>query len=82
MSLTKRNEVGSIEVVPGGHIQVRMDTVVEEDGVELSRSYHRHVCHPDSDMTQEEKQVQDIAAIIHTDEIKAAWEKFKSERDQ
>ena len=82
MSLTKRSEIGSLEVVPGGHIQVRMDTIIEEDGVELSRSYHRHTCHPDSDMTQEEKQVQDIAVIVHTDEIKAAWEKFKAERDQ
>ena len=82
MSLIKRLEIGSIEVLPAGHIQVRMDTIIEEDGVDLSRSYHRHVCHPDSDMTHEEKQVQDIAAIVHTDAIKAAWEKFKAERDQ
>ena len=81
MSLTKRSEIGSLEVVPGGHIQVRMDTIIEEDGVEVSRSYHRHVCHPDSDITQEEKQVQDVAAVVHTAECKEAWEKVKAERD-
>ena len=73
MSLTKRTEIGSIEILIGGHIQVRKDTIIEEDGVELSRTYHRHVCHPDSDVTKEDQQVQDVAGVVHTDECKAAW---------
>jgi len=53
MALTKRMEIGSIEVLPMGQIQVRTDTIVEEDGVQLSKSYHRHVVEPNSDISNE-----------------------------
>ena len=43
MAITKRTENDKIEVVNKWNIQVRTATVIEEDGVELSRSYHRHV---------------------------------------
>ena len=44
MAITKETIVGQIEVVTEHkHIQVRMDTVIKEDGVELSRRNHRHV---------------------------------------
>ncbi len=44
MALTERFENDKIEVV-GTYkaIQVRKATVIEKDGVELSRSFHRHV---------------------------------------
>ena len=44
MALTKETQIGKIEVV-GKHkfVQVRTDTVVMEDGEELSRKYHRHL---------------------------------------
>ena len=74
MSLIKRMEIGSLEVLPNGQIQVRTDTIIEEDGIELSRSYHRHIFYPDSDVTKEDQRVQDVAAVVHTDECKAAWE--------
>ena len=43
MAITKETQIGKIEVV-GKHkfVQVRTDTVVIEDGEELSRKYHRH----------------------------------------
>ena len=48
MAITKRTEQDKIEVVGEfKHIQVRTATVIEEDGVELSRSFHRHVVAPD-----------------------------------
>ena len=48
MALTERTEIGSINVLPMGQIQVRTDTIIERDGVEISRTYHRHVVEPDS----------------------------------
>jgi hypothetical protein len=49
MALTERKEIGSIEVLPLGQIQVRTDTVIDRDGVEISRTYHRHVLEPGSE---------------------------------
>ena len=44
MAITKTTEIGQIEIVSEfKHIQVRTDTVIKEDGTELSRKYHRHV---------------------------------------
>ena len=47
MAITKRTEQDKIEVVGKfKHIQVRTATVIEEDGVEISRSFSRHVVAP------------------------------------
>ena len=48
MAITKETEIGKMEVVTEyKHIQVRTDTVIKEDGKELSRTFHRHVIKPD-----------------------------------
>ena len=77
MALTEKIEIGSIEVLPRGQIQVRTDTVIEKDGVEISRAYHRHVIEPDGDITNEDQRVKDIATVAHTAEVKTAWEEHK-----
>jgi len=41
--------------------------------VELSRSFHRHVLHPDSDISGEPQETQDICNAVWTDEVKQAW---------
>jgi len=74
MALTERTEQDKIEVVGSfKHVQVRTATVIERDGVEISRSFHRHVVAPDADITGESTEVQAICAAVHTDEIKAAY---------
>ena len=74
MAITKRTEQSKIEIVkPFNYIQVRTDTIVEEDGVELSRSYHRHVIGPDADVSGESDDVKALAAQFHTDAIKTAY---------
>ena len=47
MALTKTVKYDKTEIV-GDYkaIQCREATIVKEDGVELSRSFHRHVLHP------------------------------------
>ena len=74
MALTKVIEQDKIEVVgPFKHIQVRTATVIKEDGVELSRSFSRHVVSPDSDSSGESADVKAMVAQFHTDAIKKAY---------
>ena len=84
MALTERNENDKIEVV-GKYkaVQVRNATVIERDGVEISRTFHRHVLHPgtlgdgdvlvDTDISGEDADVQAICNAAWTDEVKEAW---------
>ncbi len=74
MALTERTVEDKIEIVGDfKHIQVRTAVVIERDGVEISRSFSRHVVAPDADITGESAEVQAIAAAVHTDEVKAAY---------
>ena len=74
MALTERTVQDKIEIVGDyKHIQVRTAVVIERDGVEISRSFSRHVVAPDADITGESAEVQAICAAVHTDEVKAAY---------
>jgi phage host-nuclease inhibitor protein Gam len=74
MALTEETVQDKIEVV-GDYkaVQIRTATVIKRDGVEISRSFHRHVVTPSDDITGESAEVQAICAAVHTDEVKAAW---------
>tara|TARA_R100001440_G_scaffold50205_4_gene70162 strand:+ start:2184 stop:2447 length:264 start_codon:yes stop_codon:yes gene_type:complete len=79
MALTEETVQDKIEVVGEfKHIQVRTATVIKKDGVEISRSFHRHVVSPDisaDDLKKESADVQGIAAQVHTSDVKAAYTK-------
>ena len=74
MALTESTIEDKIEVVGDyKHVQVRTARVIYDDGVEISRSFHRHVIAPDADITGESTEVQAICNTVHTDAIKAAY---------
>jgi hypothetical protein len=79
MAITKEITEDKIEIV-GDYkmIQVRTATVIKEDGVELTRSFQRHVCSPDEDVSGESTEVQAVAAAVWTDAVKAAYATFKA----
>ena len=78
MAITKTTEIGKIEVISEyKHVQVRTDTVIKEDGAEISRTFHRHVLHPDMDISGEHAEVQAVANVAWTDDVKAAWKTFQ-----
>jgi len=79
MAITKTTEIAKIEVV-GQYkaVQVATDTIIKEDGTEISRSRHRHVVHPDMDISGEDAEVQAVANSVWTDDIKASWADFKA----
>ena len=54
-------------------IQKRMRTAIEEDGKEISFSYHRTSFMPDADVSGESDEVKALADTLWTDEVKAAW---------
>jgi hypothetical protein len=74
MALTEETVQDKIEIVGDlKHIQVRTATVIKRDGVEISRSFSRHVVAPDSDVSGESAEVQAIAAAVHTQAVKDAY---------
>jgi hypothetical protein len=82
MAITKETQIGKIEVV-GKYksVQVRTDTVVMEDGEELSRKYHRHFLMPDAVITDEHNEVKAVCNAVWTDEVKADYETFKANQE-
>ena len=81
MAITKETQIAKIEVV-GEHkaVQIATDTVIKEDGVELSRSRHRKVVHPDQDITGEDAEVQAVCNAVWTQAVKDAWTAFLAEQ--
>jgi phage host-nuclease inhibitor protein Gam len=74
MALTERTVEDKIEIVGDfKHVQVRTATIIERDGVEISRSYHRHVLAPDADISGESAEVQAICNAVWTQEVKDAY---------
>jgi hypothetical protein len=72
--LTEETVQDKIEIVSEHKmIQVRTDTVIKRDDVEISRSFSRHVVAPDADITGESAEVQAICAAVHTQAVKDAY---------
>ena len=86
MAITKETEIGQIEIT-GKYksLQVRTDTVLKEDGVELSRTFHRHVVVPNisaEKLALEHAEVQTVAnSGIWTDQIKTDYEALVDAND-
>ena len=84
MNSTLEND--KIEVVNRWHVQVRTATIIKEDGVELTRSFHRKVLKPgtldasdnlvDTDISGEDADVQAIANAAWTTQVKADYKAF------
>ena len=74
MAFTERQE-HKIEIIPPYNIlQCRRADIVEKDGVEVGRQYHRHVKAPGDDMTNECAEMQAVATALWTPEVIAAYE--------
>ena len=69
MALIEKTIVDKIEVLESNSIQVRTANIIDKDGVEISRTFHRHVLAPGDDVSLEDVKVQSIANAIWTQEI-------------
>ena len=74
MALTEETVQDKIEIVSEHKfVQVRTATVIKRDGVEISRSFSRHVVAPNADITGESTEVQAICNVVHTQAVKDAY---------
>lgn len=74
MALTETTKVDKIEIVENSSIQIRTAIIIERDGTEISRTFHRHAKHPGEDVTNEDPKVQAVANAIWTAEVIAAYQ--------
>ena len=74
MAITKTVKTDKIEIVGDyKHLQVREASIIEEDGVELTRSFHRYVLAPGDSLVSQSAEIQSIANAVWTDEIINAY---------
>jgi len=83
MAITKTQENDKIEVVQKWNIQIRTATVIKEDGVELTRTFHRHALTPGqldasdnlvaTDISGEDSDVQAICNAAWTSQVKTDY---------
>ena len=72
--LTEETVQDKIEIVGDfKHVQVRSAVIIKRDGVEISRSFSRHVVAPNDDITGESAEVQAICNAVHTQAVKDAY---------
>ena len=86
MALTETQENDKIEVVNKWNIQVRNATIIKKDGVELTRTFHRHVLTPgtldasdnlvETSISGEDSDVQAICNAAWTTQVKADYKAF------
>ena len=74
MALTETTKVDQIELTETNTIQVRTATIIERNGTEISRTFHRHVVAPGDEISNEDPKVQAIANAIWTEEVIAAYQ--------
>jgi hypothetical protein len=73
MALLEKQIIDKIELTENNSIQVRTATIIEKNGAELTRSFHRHVVCPGDDITNQDAKVQAIAKAIWTKDVVLAY---------
>ena len=57
-------------------VNVRTATIVREDNVDLSRSFHRHVVMPDADLANEDADITELCTLLFTQACKDNYAAF------
>ena len=90
MALTKEIEYDCEVRGPYKKVQVRKATIIKDDGVEISRNYHRHVLNcsskvddswTDTDISGESAEVQAVCKAVWTDAVKTAYQTMKDAQE-
>lgn len=80
-NFTERHE-HKIEIIPPYSIlQCRRADIIEKDGVEVGKTYHRHVRRPGDDMADECEEMQAVATALWTPEVIAAYQASLSQAE-
>lgn len=74
MAFTERQE-HKLEIIPPySIIQCRRADIIEKDGVEVGRTYHRHVRAPGDDVSEDCAELQAVAAALWTQDVINAYQ--------
>ena len=74
MAFTERQEY-KLEIIPPFQIiQCRRADIVEKDGAEVGRTYHRHVRCPGEDVSEDCDELQAVATALWTQEVIDAYQ--------
>ncbi len=76
MALIEKQVIDKIEVVENNCIQVRTATIIEKDGVEMTRTFHRKAINPLEDISNEHPKVKAIANAVWTPEVIEEYRNF------
>jgi len=91
MAITKEEIADKIETLENGVVQVRTATIIKEDGVELTRTFHRHLLSPstktgdtwgDTNISGEDARVQAICNAVWTSSVKTAYQEAQDAREE
>ena len=74
MAFSERQEYKLEIIPPYSVIQCRRTDIVEKDGVEVGRSYHRHVRVPGDDVSEDCAELQAVATALWTQEVIDAYQ--------
>jgi len=74
MAIEKQKVIDQITVTENGIILYREATKIIEDGVELTKTYHRSSLTPGQDLTGQPEKVVAIAQAAWTPEVIAAYQ--------
>lgn len=71
--LLKEQSVDLVEITSMGVVQVRLATVITDDGVALPVQHSRYCIVPGEDYSNEPDRVRKICEIVHTPEAIASY---------
>lgn len=74
MAFTERQEYKLEIIPPYSVIQCRRADIVEKDGVEVGRTYHRHVRSPGDDVSGDCAELQAVASVLWTAQVVTAYQ--------
>lgn len=64
MALSEKKVIDLIEIVNLTNIQIREATIIERDGVQIAKTFHRYVLSPGDDVSNEEEKIRQIASVL------------------
>lgn len=80
MSLTKEIAIDQITVTENGIILIRETTKIMENGVEISKQYHRNSLYPGQDILNQPENVKAICNAVWTSEVISSYQQFLEEQ--
>ena len=73
MALIERQIINLIQIEENNSILIRTATIIEKNGEEIAKTYHRHIVTPTDSIENEDSRVQAIANAIWTNEVIAKY---------